>query len=165
MESLESLNSDDLAELGITISSPRALRSLLDRRSEVAAVRRALREGGVEPDDIRNYVGRLLGSLTRGVRFPHDVALSALAVALQDHPGDFAVEFLEDLSRTRVSELRASPLVADACLQERQVTPVTFGDLLIGSPRLRDAGDVLVRHDAPAAAIPTSDETHSIEAA
>lgn len=132
MNALHDLTNDELACIGVSVSSPRALMHLLERREEVARVRQSLRDGSTTIVDIRDFVGALLAELQRGVRFPHDVAIAAVAVALQDHPGSFAEEYLRDLARTRIAELRASPMVAAACLERRRVTPATDKTVRLG---------------------------------
>lgn len=163
MSVLNDLDSEGLADLGATIGGAEALRLVLSQRPEVSAVRRALAEGALAFPDVRDFVSTLLMDLRRGERFPHDVALAALAVALEDHPGDHAAAYLEDLARTRIAELRASPIVAAACLRERRVVPATYGHLTLESALARPEL-VAVECWAPSS-VESSDQTYTFEAA
>ncbi len=95
------------------------MRRLLRRTSEVAAVRQALREGAITEDTIRGFVSILVQDLRIGQQLPHELALAALAVALETRPTDFVEEYLYDLSRLRLAELSMCIRVARECLKYR----------------------------------------------
>jgi hypothetical protein len=57
-----------------------------------------------------------MNDLRRGECFPHDLALAALAVALEYRPTPFAKEYLRDLSRLRLAEMSTSVRLAQECL-------------------------------------------------
>jgi len=116
---LDALTRDEFALETAFVSTVEALRRALGRSAEVRAVRRALDEGLLCESTIRRFVGAMMGDLRRGVRFPHDLAMAALAVALERRGGDFADEFLNDLARLELAEMSLSIRVARLCLRQR----------------------------------------------
>jgi hypothetical protein len=116
---LEQLKSEEFAVSAAFLSTPASLRRFLARSGEVAAIRQALREGAIAEDSIRQFVSSLLQDFRRGERFQHELAVSALAVALEARATGFAEEFLRDLSRLRLAEMSLCSLVASECLKDR----------------------------------------------
>jgi hypothetical protein len=116
---LEQLKSDEFAVGVGFLSTPRSLRQFLTRSREVLAVREALRQGAISEDAIRRFVSSLMADFRRGERFPHELALAALAVALETRPSDFAEEFVQDLARLDLEELSLCVRVARECGQQR----------------------------------------------
>ena len=119
VELLERLKSDAFAAEAVFLSTPGALRRVLVGTSEVRAVKQALRQGAITEDSLRRFVADLMTDLRRGERFPHEMALAAVAVVLEMRPTDFADEFLHDLSALRLSEMSLCIRVARECLQHR----------------------------------------------
>jgi len=117
---LEQLKSEEFALSIGFLSTPCALRRFLHRSEEVAATRRALREGAIADDTIREFVSLLMRDLRYGERFPHELPLAALAVALELRPTDFAEELLRDLSALRLAEMGLCIRVARECLSHRK---------------------------------------------
>jgi hypothetical protein len=116
---LQQLTSDDLFFSAAGLSTPSALRRFLRRTREVSELREALRQGGVTDESLGSFVSTLLESFRRGERFPHELALAALAVVLETRPTDFADEFLHDLSRLQLAEMCLCVHVARECLKHR----------------------------------------------
>src|SRR5262245_51020865 len=95
---LEQLKADDFqARVGF-VATATALHRLPKRSPEVQVIRDALTSGEISEPSIREFVEALLIDLRRGEPFRHDLAISALAVALESQETDFAAEFLQDLA-------------------------------------------------------------------
>jgi hypothetical protein len=116
---LEQLTSDEFFFSAAGLSTPSALRRFLGRRPEVAAIGEALLQGAITEDSLRRFVSRLTVDFRRGERFVHELALAALAVAVEKRPTDFAEEFLHDLARLRIAEVSMAMRVARECLERR----------------------------------------------
>ena len=86
VELLERLKSDAFAAEAVFLSTPSALRRFLVGTTEVAAIKQALRQGGITEDSLRRFVADLMTDLRRGERFPHELPLAALAVVLERRP-------------------------------------------------------------------------------
>ena len=116
---LEQLTSDDFAVSAGSLSMPSSLRRFLQRTPEVAAVKEALKQEAITERTLRQFVSSLLQDLRRGERFPHELAIAALAVVLETRPTDFADEFLHDLARLELAEMSLCVRVARECLRYR----------------------------------------------
>lgn len=109
------------------LGTPTGLYRFLHRRQEVSAVREALRQGALTEGTIRRFAVSLLDDLHPGTRFSHELAISALAVALESRPTDFAEEFLRDLARLKIAEMSLSIRVARECRKHRMEMSRTKG--------------------------------------
>lgn len=116
---LEALKADAFkASIG-SLTSPKALRRSLLHRPEVASVREALRNGHISEGTIERFVDSLMADFQRGTQFPHELALAALACALDGRRTEFAYNYLLDLARLqKFSELDIAPKIGGQCLQE-----------------------------------------------
>lgn len=119
MNILETLLSDEFQIAVGFVGTPWAVHQVLSRTPQVHAIRQGLRQGAITEETIRRFVARVLSDLRRGERFAHELALAALAVALQTRPTDFAEEFLHDLSRLQLAEMSLCIRVARLCLVRR----------------------------------------------
>lgn len=142
MTVLDELNSDDLAETCLAVGTSDALIVILKRRAEVLSVRSAWKSGSLQEADVRDFVSTLSASFIRGRRFPGDVALCGLAVALASLPGDFIYSFLNELGSTHTIELPMSPRVAVMMLRERNrlLTETTAKRYCLRAPMPRHPG-------------------------
>lgn len=133
---LEQLTFNDFyLSLGFILPPP-SMRRLLLASKEVQRVQESLRSGEITEAMIRDFVASLMGSLKKGLRFPHDLALASLAVALERRPTDFAEEYLCDLARLRLAEMSTSISVARECLKQRFcVTKNLFRFFQYGHPQ------------------------------
>lgn len=120
MNVLDRLDGDDLAVAIDPIATPTAIRSVLASRSEVHDLARAIREGGVSGPDVREWVAARLRDLRPGMRFPHEPAFCAMAVALERFPGGVAAEFLSGLASLKIQEIPLSIRVAAECVRVRR---------------------------------------------
>ena len=155
---LDRLKSDEFALSVGFLSTSRPLRRFLRKTDEVAAIRNALSERALTDETIRSFVSNLMSDLRRGERFPHELALAALAVVVETRPTEFAEEFLHDLSALRLSEMSLCIRVARECLTHRVSLPHNRGRVFELGPvdgQLGFSAQVLPRtygHDLPGAA-------------
>jgi hypothetical protein len=122
---LHVLTTDDFTDGVGVVLPPSPLRHVLQRAPHVRRIGAALRYGQITEQDIRVFVAQLLREFKPGELFRHDIALAALAVAME-HCGDrFAEEYLIDLARVERPEFRAAYRVARECLKARYAFPQT----------------------------------------
>jgi len=154
---LEQLKSEGFASEAAFLSTATALRSYLARTNEVVSLRKALERGAITDEALRQFVALLMRDLRPDERFPHELALSALAVALETRSTGLAEEFLNDLARLRLAEMSICIRVARECVHNRvslatskckvfsvfsdeAEVPLSFAN----GPSARSAGDVHV---------------------
>ncbi len=107
-------------EAEVVASTPSVLRELLRRRCEVIELRERYDCGFVADETLRGFVGSLLERGARCARFPYQIALSAIAVMLEDRFTAFANEYLSDLARIRSDRFSMASRVAHLCLRARK---------------------------------------------
>ena len=130
---LDRLASDEFTDAVGFVLPPAPLRRALQLSEDVRQLAAELRLDQVSKVDVREFVGRLLAVFRPGELFRHDVALAALAVAMESWPDSFAEEFLLDLARVHRPEFRASYRIARECLEARYASPKTKDDLACDS--------------------------------
>jgi len=91
---------------------------------EVTALRYGIRSGAIGEEDIHEFIAEILHNFAPGVRYAEDIAVCALAVALEDHYSRFAEEYLIDLASVRSRELSFASRIAAECLKHRKAAPV-----------------------------------------
>lgn len=113
-------------DLGLTFySTPSALRRRLRKSDEVARLEEALERGALTEATAERFVDELQKKgLRRGVRFPYETALAALAVALERRYTEFAWRYLETLASLKLSEMTLSIGVAKLVLEQRKPRPI-----------------------------------------
>ena len=79
------------------ITGPVALRHFLAGREEARNLGEAVQSGLVEEGSLREFVSALLQDLQKGLHFPHDLMLAALAVAVEGWAAPFTEEYLRGL--------------------------------------------------------------------
>jgi hypothetical protein len=118
-EILRALQSEEFtASVGFLLPTP-ALHQVLSRSPLVRDITKALAAGELTEDAIREFVESLMSDLQQGQHLPHDLALAALAVSLEHHPGPFAEEFLHSLSQLKLAEMSVSIRIANECRRHR----------------------------------------------
>lgn len=122
---LNRLVSDEFTDSVGFVLPPGPLRRMLQLSADVRSLAAALRFGQVTKEDVREFVERLLRDFRPGELFRHDVALAAVAVALEHWSSSFAEDYLLDLARVERPEFRASFRVARECLKARAAFPRT----------------------------------------
>ncbi len=120
MSALRDLQNEDIQTKGLVISTAEALRTFLQYRPEVVSLRKAVEAGEITLTDIEEYVDELLRSFVTGTKFPYEIDLAAISMALETYPAPFAEKYLEDLSRLQIQELPLAPRVARLCLARRR---------------------------------------------
>jgi hypothetical protein len=116
---LERLTSDDFILSTACVATSEALRHFLTRSEEVRDIRKAIEQGAITEEFIRVFVARLMEAFHAGERFEHEMAITALAVALERRPTDFAEEFLMDLAKLKLAEMPLCIRVARECVKQR----------------------------------------------
>lgn len=115
------LDSDDIAQVVLTVATPNAICGILRTHRDVEAVRRYLFDNA---DDsrrtIEEYVRERLIDLKPKTYFPHEPPFCALAVALETLPMPAAEDFLSELAALKIAEMPISSRVAALCLERRR---------------------------------------------
>jgi hypothetical protein len=120
---LHALASDAFAvEIGFLLPS-RALRIRLRRAAAVQRVELAVRLGAIGEADVRAFAAEMVRSFRPGSLLPGELALAALAVALESCPQDFAEEYICHLAKLKLSEMATAIRVAKGCLTARFARP------------------------------------------
>lgn len=114
------LDSDEIAQVVLTVATPNALRSILRTHKDVEAVRRHLLESMDARREIEEFVRERLIDLKPTIYFPHEPAFCALAVALETLSMPAPEELLSELAALRIAEMPISPRVAALCLWHRR---------------------------------------------
>lgn len=113
--SLQRLLTDDfLASIGV-VSNPSALRRTLLKNEHVIELRQAMTLSKTSERSVREFCDLLYRDFERGAQFPHELALAAVAVILEDRRTEFAEEYLLDLARLNIQEMSLAPRVAREC--------------------------------------------------
>ena len=112
-------------ESKVVTSSSRALRTLLLRTDEVGSLRAECRSGTVSSAEMQSFVELLLSEFPPPGSFPHQSAIAAIAVVVEDMFTPFAKKFLVGLARVESARLRMSVSVARLCMQNRSRRPAT----------------------------------------
>lgn len=118
---LETLKSDDFALRFAFISNARAVHRALQRNKHVQNIKDALRRGEITERAIQRFSTELIRELRHGELFPHELALAAIAVALEMRATSFAEEFVLDLARLEIAELPTAIRVARESAQIQSV--------------------------------------------
>ena len=119
LDILNALSSDAILELGMAVSTPEGLATLLKRRPEVLELRRALDQGSITPEHLRQFAASVFQRFEAGKRFYADVTFCALAMAMETYATTFAEEYLRELSGLRIAEMPMSAKVAKIALHAR----------------------------------------------
>jgi hypothetical protein len=120
---LERLRTDDFHfSIGFH-HSPAAVRRSLLMSQDVRHVAAALRFGAITQSMISDFVSTVMSDFSRGCRLPNDLALAAIAIVLELRPTAFAEEYLHDLARLELTEMRISISVARECLKNKCSVP------------------------------------------
>jgi len=114
------LDSDEIAQVVLTVATPDALCGILRTHKDVETVYRHFLDNANDARRaIEEFVRERLIDLKPKVYFPHEPAFCALAVALETLPMPAAEEFLSELAVLNIAEMPISSRVAALCLQRR----------------------------------------------
>lgn len=123
MSILNKIKSEDfIIDLGYQLPA-RPMHKVLSERSETLMFRESYQNGSIEEQEIKNFVYDLLKDFKYGENFYNDLTLATIAVALEKCYTDFAKEYLYDLSKLELTELKLAAEVAKVCLMERERYP------------------------------------------
>src|SRR5579864_7034438 len=86
--------------VGFLLPAP-ALRRVLQHSQDVRNLTNGIRFGEIDEREIRAFVSGLMYHFRHGELFRHNLALAALAVAVEHWRGPFAEEYLLDLVRVQ----------------------------------------------------------------
>lgn len=137
---------------------PHILWKRLNKSAQVAALREALSRGEVTDEDLSDFVSGLVREFRHGERFPYDLALAAIAVAVERLGTKFADAYIRILAGLRLVELPSSR-VAALCGQHRASIPKTeTRELVFGKPQERF--DMRRERTTPPNLRPTCKETN-----
>jgi hypothetical protein len=117
---LKTLDSEEIALIVHTISTPVALYNILHSRKDITAVRQCLLDSTDARQAIEEFVRERLFDLKPKIYFLHEPAFCGLAVALESLPLPAAEEFLAELAALKIAEMPISPHVAALCLERRR---------------------------------------------
>jgi hypothetical protein len=132
---LAKLTSQDFEEAVGSLVPASVLRRVLHGNVSVRAVSEAFQIGTATEQNLRDFIRAELGALRRGEPLPHDLALAALAVALEGSRSSFATEFITGLAGLDIVELQMSVLMARECLKHRRSVPLNEArSFLISAP-------------------------------
>lgn len=120
---LDNLKTDAFALRFSFISNPLAVHRALQRSAHVESVRLALGSGEISEETLRTFCANVLRELEHGKRLPHELAIAAIAVALETRPTSFAEEYVLDLARLDLAELPIAIRVARKACRERMTLP------------------------------------------
>jgi hypothetical protein len=95
-------------------------RELILGTTEFDMARAALLFGFIDEQSIRDFVADLMKDFRRGERFPHEIALAAIAVLLEVVSIPFSEEYLIDLARLKLAEISRAARMARESLKHRQ---------------------------------------------
>jgi len=114
------LDSDDIAQVVLSVATPNAVCNILRTHKNVATVRQYLLDNAYEARQvIEEYVRERLINLKPQVNFFYEPAFCALAVALETLPMPVAEDFLSELAALKIAEMPISPRVSALCLDRR----------------------------------------------
>ncbi|MFZ0051074.1 MAG: hypothetical protein WAK96_04820 [Desulfobaccales bacterium] len=140
--SLTALDSEDIAQVVLTVATPNAISGILRIHRDVEAVRQYLFDNAENSRRaIEEYVRERLIDLKQKTYFTHEPAFCALAVALETLPMPAAEDFLSELAALKIAEMPISSRVAALCLERRRelIIPYTLSVFKDKSMPIADA--------------------------
>lgn len=128
---LSQLLTDEFADSIGWLPPAKALRYLLKRRPEVAAIARARTANELPDSEVRTFLTQLVRAVRPGFRFEHELAIAALLVALETEPTPSVHGLLSEFARLDWLEIRTVSEVAQVALSEWQ--PIRYSIYRIDS--------------------------------
>ena len=108
-------------ELEVVASTPRALHTALMRNRHISELTERLDKGEVSYVELQHFVDELLEAGRPHKDFPYQVALAAIAVAVQDRfRPDFSDRFVRGLAAVRGSRFAMASGVARICIERQR---------------------------------------------
>jgi len=109
---LENLKSDEFAIKYSFVSNYKAIYKSLQESEETGELYAALRDGEVTEQSLQEFCDELFKSLQQGVRFPHEIAIVAIAVTMEIWQTPFAKEFVVNLGELDLAEMPIATRIA-----------------------------------------------------
>lgn len=116
---LERLKSDEFVLKYAVISNPTAVYRALQQSEEVDKLREGLEAHHITDAAVRQVTEGLIQECTSGQRFADELALAAVAVALETRQSHFAEEYVSDLASLDLAEMAVAIRVARRAWQTR----------------------------------------------
>lgn len=115
---LQALLSEDFeSKFFIIDNHPARLRQLMLEDSLVIELREAIRTGEIAWEQVEEFVSTIADGFKKGFTLDGDIALCAIAVAVEGFNSKFSYEYLETLSKSKATVLRKPSWIARECLQ------------------------------------------------
>ncbi|MGA3122614.1 MAG: hypothetical protein ABSF69_17755 [Polyangiaceae bacterium] len=124
---LSELTSQEFEDAVGPLLPPAVLRMVLLKNLLVNKIADAFQTGTVTKQNLRDFIRSEVAELRRGEPLSHDLALAALAVALEGSPSSFASEFISGLATLDIVEMQQSVFMAKECMKNRRAAPRTEG--------------------------------------
>jgi len=93
---------------------------------ETLKIREGYQNGSFSEVEIRDFVQGLLKEFKFDEKFYYDLTLATIAVAFEKCYTNFADEYLYDLSKLELTELKIASDIAKVCLMEKEKLPLTI---------------------------------------
>lgn len=126
MNVLEKIKTEEfITDLGYQLPAG-PMHKLLSGCSETLKIREGYQNGSISESEIKDFVQGLIKEFKFDEKFYYDLTLATIAVALEKCYTDFADEYLYDLSKLEVTELKIASDIAKVCLMEKEKLPLTL---------------------------------------
>ena len=111
------LLSDDFEFKYCMLDYPARLRLLMLEDNSVTELHEAIRVGEISWEQLKEFVDTIVSGFKPGFTLDGDIALCAIAVAIEDFESEFSEEYLNKLSKLKAAEVRKPVRVAIECLR------------------------------------------------
>ncbi len=126
MNVLEKIKTEEFViDLGYQLPA-KPMHKLLSGCPETLKIREGYQNGSISEVEIRDFVQGLLKEFKFDEKFYYDLTLATIAVALEKCYTNFADEYLYDLSKLELTELKIASDIAKDCLMEKEKLPLTI---------------------------------------
>ena len=123
MKVLEKIKTEEfITDLGYQLPA-RPMYKLLSGCPETLKIREGYQNGSISESEIKDFVQGLLKEFKFDEKFYYDLTLATIAIALEKCYTDFANEYLYDLSKLELTELKIASDIAKVCLMEKEKLP------------------------------------------
>jgi hypothetical protein len=113
----EELLSEEFDSKYFLVEMTDSLYSKLSHDELVIKLHNFLESGIVTWNELREVVDKIAGTIEPGFSLNNQIALCAIAVAIEKLPSQFTGEFLDTLSRSRAPEIGKVSRIARKCIE------------------------------------------------
>jgi hypothetical protein len=118
---LQALLSEDFdSKYFIIDNHPGRFRLLLLGDSLVIELRESIKSGEITWEQLESFVSDIASGFKKGFALEGDIALCAIAVAIEDFDSKFSYEYLDTLAKSKAAVLRKPSWVARECLETKK---------------------------------------------